>query len=84
MKLDLVVQNATSAASVPTLQQFKQWANAAFAGEGDAELVIRLVDRKESQQLNTQYGHKNKATNVLSFHADLPKEVGLDLFSQPL
>ena len=46
---------------------------------GDAELLIRLVDRRESRQLNTRYRHKNNATNVLSFPADLPEEVGLAL-----
>jgi len=46
---------------------------------GDAELLIRLVDRQESRELNAQYRHKNKATNVLSFPADLPEEIGLRL-----
>ncbi len=79
MKLDIAVQNATSFTPVPSDQQFARWASAALHQHGDAELLIRLVDRRESRQLNTRYRHKNKATNVLSFPADLPKEVGLAL-----
>jgi probable rRNA maturation factor len=79
MRLDLAVQNATSFTPVPSDQQFARWASVALHKHGDAELLIRLVDRQESQQLNTRYRHRNKATNVLSFPADLPEEVGLAL-----
>lgn len=79
MKLDIEVQNATSFTPVPSDQQFVRWVSAALHKHGDAELLIRLVDRRESRQLNTRYRHKNKATNVLSFPADLPQEIGLAL-----
>ncbi len=79
MSLDIAVQNATSFTPVPSDQQFARWVSAALHQHGDAELLIRLVDRRESRQLNTRYRNKNKATNVLSFPADLPKEVGLAL-----
>lgn len=79
MKIDIAVQNATSVATVPSKQQFERWASAALHEHGDAELLIRLVDRRESRQLNAQYRQKDKATNVLSFVADLPEEVGLRL-----
>jgi len=79
VKFYLAVQNATSFTPVPSDQQFERWASAALHKHGGAELLIRLVDRRESRQLNTRYRHKNKATNVLSFPADLPEEVGLAL-----
>ena len=79
VKIDIAVQNATSVTSLPSKQQFEEWASAALHEHGDAELVIRLVDRHESRQLNAQYRHQDKATNVLSFAADLPEEVGLQL-----
>jgi probable rRNA maturation factor len=79
VKLDIAVQNATSLTPVPSSQQFKRWASAALRKHGDAELLIRLVDRQESRRLNDQYRHKNKATSVLSFPADLPEKVGLAL-----
>jgi probable rRNA maturation factor len=79
VKLDLAVQNVSSLTPVPTQQQFEKWVSAALQERGKTELLIRLVDRQESRQLNTQYGHKDKATNVLSFPADLPEEIGLAL-----
>ncbi len=77
--LDIAVQNATSCAPLPSNQQFESWVGAALRKWGDAELLIRLVDRKESRQLNARYRHMDKATNVLSFPADLPEEIGLTL-----
>ena len=78
-KIDIAVQNATSFTPVPSNQQFERWAGAALRKHGDAELLIRLVDRQESRRLNSVYRHKDRATNVLSFSADLPQEVGLPL-----
>jgi probable rRNA maturation factor len=79
MMIDIEVQNVTSVAPVPSRLQFEQWADAALGKITDAELLIRLVDRKESSQLNERYSDKDGATNVLSFPADLPEEVGLPL-----
>jgi probable rRNA maturation factor len=43
------------------------------ASEGD--VCVRVVDEAESRQLNSDYRHKDSATNVLSFPAgiDLPE-----------
>ena len=79
MSLDIAVQNATSFTPVPSDQQFTRWVSAALHKHGDAELLIRLVDRQESRQLNARYRRINKATNVLSFPADMPREVALPL-----
>ena len=43
------------------------------------ELVIRIVDEPESQQLNKTYRGKDRPTNVLSFPFDAPPEVGSPL-----
>jgi probable rRNA maturation factor len=40
--------------------------------QADSELTIRLVDEDEGRALNRDYRHKDYATNVLSFPADLP------------
>ncbi len=79
MMTDIEVQNVTSFSPVPSTQQFEQWAGAALGKITDAELLIRLVDRQESSRLNARYRQQNKATNVLSFPADLPQELGLPL-----
>lgn len=48
------------------------------------EVTIRIVDLEESQFLNFNYRNKAKPTNVLSFPADLPKEVLNILPQNPL
>ncbi|MEO1890881.1 MAG: rRNA maturation RNase YbeY [Candidatus Thioglobus sp.] len=44
-------------------------------GKGNSELLIRIVDKTEIQNLNKTYRHKNQPTNVLSFPSDLPIEI---------
>lgn len=44
-------------------------------GKGESELLIRLVDQNEIQNLNKTYRHQDKPTNVLSFPSDLPIEI---------
>lgn len=81
VKLDLDLQLACSPETgLPDRGQFEQWASLALAARGgEAELSIRLVDEEESQTLNRDYRGKDKPTNVLSFPADLPEELGLNL-----
>lgn len=43
--------------------------------KSEAELVVRLVDGVEIQQLNKTYRQQDKPTNVLAFASDLPKEI---------
>lgn len=44
-------------------------------GNGDSELVIRIVDRNEIRLLNNTYRQKDETTNVLSFENNLPVEI---------
>ncbi len=41
----------------------------------ESELLIRIVDKIEIQNLNKTYRHKDKPTIVLSFPSDLPVEI---------
>lgn len=43
--------------------------------KGESELLIRIVDKAEIQNLNKTYRHKDQVTNVLSFPSDLPVEI---------
>ena len=43
--------------------------------QADGEVLLRLVDVGEIQQLNRDYRGKDKPTNVLSFPSDLPVEI---------
>lgn len=45
--------------------------------EQSAELTIRLVEMEEIIHLNSTYRKQNKATNVLAFPSNLPKEIEL-------
>ncbi|BAS68311.1 MAG: rRNA maturation RNase YbeY [Gammaproteobacteria bacterium] len=72
----VVIQNSANDASInePNLINTLQKVIADL-GEGDSELLIRLVDKNEIQALNKTYRDKNQPTNVLSFSSDLPKEI---------
>jgi probable rRNA maturation factor len=75
------LQLASKATELPSLPFFQQWVNTtlSFVTDKEFELTIRLVDTKESQQLNSQYRHKEKPTNVLSFPFEVPDGIELNL-----
>jgi len=80
---------------LPSLAQFQCWVDKALQSipnkpvtepvtdkvitDEPVELTIRLVNIDESQQLNHQYRHKNKPTNVLSFPFEVPDGIKLNL-----
>jgi probable rRNA maturation factor len=79
MSLELCLQNASTAQDVPDQNQIEKWLQPVLKSLPEAILTIRFVDTAESAMLNQQYRQKSGATNVLSFPADLPKEVELPL-----
>lgn len=75
MSVTVDVDNACDAQDVPADADFSRWVNAALDGlRQRAEVAIRIVDEAEITALNTQYCHKDYATNVLSFPSDLPED----------
>lgn len=67
---------------LPAATSFRRWVAAALTGakhDKSAELSIRIVDADEGLDLNSRYRHKDYATNVLSFPADLPSGFELPL-----
>ena len=72
----VVIQNSINDVSVneqnlkETLQQVM-----VDLGKGESELLIRIVDKDEIQDLNKTYRAKDQTTNVLSFPSDLPIEI---------
>ncbi len=69
---------------LPTKAQLQLWVDTALAEVAsdfsqELELTIRLVNRDESQQLNSQYRGKDKPTNVLSFPFEVPEGIELNL-----
>jgi probable rRNA maturation factor len=71
---------ACDAGLVPAEENLRRWISAALpARERDFEVSVRLVEEEEIRTLNSTYRHKDYATNVLSFPADLPDELALPL-----
>ncbi len=68
------IQQISQEAHIPIQQQFELWAQLLLNKANEA-VLIRIVDKAESQQLNHQYRHKNAPTNVLSFPDTLPFEI---------
>ncbi|MBB3059304.1 rRNA maturation RNase YbeY [Microbulbifer rhizosphaerae] len=80
MDLRLDVQRPSRCSGLPSDEQIAAWARAAIGDAREsAELSVRIVDEDESLALNRRYRGKGKPTNVLSFPADLPEELGLPL-----
>ena len=73
--LELDLQNASAATDLPSEAQLRTWCELALRQRtADSELTIRLVDEVEGRELNHTWRHKDYATNVLSFPADVPDE----------
>ena len=71
--IELDLQLATDASKLPAEAQLRRWVELALRQRtADSELTIRLVDAEEGQELNRTYRHKDYATNVLSFPAEVP------------
>jgi probable rRNA maturation factor len=72
MSLQLDIQNPEDYTAIPAEADLLQWAQAAWLDEGEAGVVVRIVDEAESQELNRAYRDKDCPTNVLSFPYDPP------------
>jgi probable rRNA maturation factor len=81
MTLQLDVDCATGA-PVPGERELYRWIETALARAavaGETEISVRLVDTGEMAALNMDYRGRTGPTNVLSFPAHLPPELGLPL-----
>ena len=78
MTIHLDVQYAVQDSKLPSVNDFEQWAAAIPSDNVDVTACIRIVDEEEAKRLNKEFRNINKATNVLSFPADIPKEVGIN------
>ena len=64
-----------AASPSPSPNALIAWAGAAMAGDG-RRLCIRVVDETEARELNARFRAGVKATNVLSFPAEVPEVLG--------
>lgn len=77
--IEFELQNVSQSTQVPSEALMRTWLEAALANQVvDAELVVRVVDVEESQQLNSTYRGKDKPTNILSFPFEVPPDVPCD------
>ncbi len=72
MSLQLDLQNPEDYANIPPEADLLHWAQAAWPGDAEAGVVVRIVNEAESQELNRAYRDKDYPTNVLSFPYDAP------------
>jgi len=80
IQFDVSVSYGLPRTGLPASVSFKRWAAAAAWGRiRKADLAIRVVDSKEARSLNRHYRGKDYATNVLSFPAELPEGVSLNI-----
>jgi probable rRNA maturation factor len=67
MKVD-VIYAVDNPSNCPDVAFIKKCAQAALKNRNtQAEVAIKIIDEAEMTQLNAQYRHKEKPTNVLSF-----------------
>jgi len=76
--IEIIIQRATGQPGLPGDSDFERWIKAVFGNHPEnVSVTVRLVDSEESRLLNQRFRQQDKATNVLSFPADIP--AGLDL-----
>jgi len=77
---EIEIQTVFESLGQPDHQQIQLWVDTALEDyDQDTEIVVRIVDERESAELNEQYRHKSGPTNILSFSVDLPEGIELDL-----
>jgi probable rRNA maturation factor len=76
-ELSLSVQYACKDAALPSRSEVRRWVRASCSAP--AEVTVRFVEAAEAQTLNSDYRHKDYATNVLSFVYSVEPVVAGDL-----
>lgn len=85
LELDLQIAQELESfdAMLPSHEQCVAWVEAALkhakCSLENPEINVRLVDKEESQYLNKTYRQKDKPTNVLSFPAQLPEHIPVEI-----
>ena len=74
MSIHLDVQIVSESLEIPKAVVFKDWVKA-IPSECGTSACLRIVDEPEAKSLNKQYRKFDKATNVLSFPAEIPGQL---------
>ncbi len=78
MAIQLDVQLVAEDANIPSVSEFKIWAEKIPSSDIDSSVCLRIVGEDEARDLNKRYRNIDEATNVLSFPAEIPIELGLN------
>lgn len=75
--VDVELQIACASDTVPHEDEIRAWVEdvlrlAGKSAAGRLEVVVRVVDERESRSLNFRFRHKDRPTNVLAFPAAEP------------
>ncbi len=76
MAIQLDVQIATEDRHIPSESEFRGWAGDIQSSGAADNACLRIVGMDEGKHLNSTYRKKDEATNVLSFPASVPEELG--------
>lgn len=81
MSYQIDIESNSQSQQIPPVAELERWITAALRSQQleEAEVSLYIADEAESQELNSQYRGKDYPTNVLSFPADIPEEVGIPL-----
>lgn len=80
MTIELELQIASEAQTLPHPAQFREWVGNTLDNRYDnVILTIRIVDVEEMTELNQTYRKKTGPTNVLSFPAEIDRSFELPL-----
>ncbi len=76
----IIIQCLVAKEQAPKPALLRKWAKAALSAQLDsAEVTLRIVEKTEMTELNSMYRKKQGPTNVLSFPADLPDDIEMDM-----
>ncbi|RFF27759.1 MULTISPECIES: rRNA maturation RNase YbeY [unclassified Wenzhouxiangella] len=75
----LSIQRECESDSLPDDEDIRRIAAVALADLDEPVLNLRIVDEAEGRELNRRWRGRDRATNVLSFPAELPEGVGINL-----
>ena len=80
MQTEFEVQRVTTSSWLPDDEQFQLWISSVPAAQDHKySLTVRLVDEHEARRFNKEYRDRDYATNVLSFPAELPEGLPVEV-----
>lgn len=79
----IYIERQISLDEIPSDAQIEQWIEAVLEDQQrSGEIAVQIVSAADIQALNRDYRQKDKATNVLSFPAQMPPGLPAELFDE--